>query len=171
MPSLSGLVLRAATFALLVSLLDAFVRHEASPPRRKAAAVLRAVEGDCRAELSRRRTLQDASGLLATAAAALSLPDRAFADALGSDQYKSGIRGADPKGDVYQLPDLPYEVASLEPSVSKDALTYGQGVQAAAVKTLNGFYNGKGKNIAIGKLQAQARGLQSPELREAAVSE
>ena len=168
----SGLTLRLATFARLISLHAAFVRHDASTllPRHRSAAVLRAANEEGHV-VSRRRTLEDASGLLAaTAAAALSLPERAFADALGSDQYKSGIRGADPNGDVYQMPDLPYAANSLEPSVSKEAIAYGKGVQAAAVKTLNGFYNGKGKNIAIAKLQAQARGLQSPELREAAVS-
>ena len=165
-------LLRSFAAVLLLSLLEqssSFVPLQRPLP--STTGKLFAEDLNTDAVVSRRKTL-DAAALVAAAAAAAAAssfrPSAAFADALGADQYKSGIRGADPKGDVYALPDLPYDEKALQPHVSGEGIASGRAAQSRAVATLNGFYNGKGKNIPLYKLQGQAKGLPSPELRAAA---
>ena len=163
-------LLRSFAAVLLLSLLEFVVRSPPAPPPPQRESYAEDLNTD--AVVSRRKP--DAAALVAAAAAAAAAaassfrPSAAFADALGADQYKSGIRGADPKGDVYALPDLPYDEKALQPHVSGEGIASGRAAQSRAVATLNGFYNGKGKNIPLYKLQGQAKGLPSPELRAAA---
>lgn len=168
-------LLRIITLALVVSLPDALFTHPRRVALRSGLRVISASLADTVDDeskyfpLSRRGAIGHVLGTTSVAAAACGgLPLSALADALGTDQYKSGIRGADPKGDVYALPELPYASDALEPHISKEAIEYERStVQANAVKKLNEFYNGKGKNIAIAKLQAQSKGLPA-ELKNAA---
>ena len=94
---------------------------------------------------------QSMLGLGSTAAVVATPPAMAAPAAAGV-----GIRGADPDGDPYQLPDLPYAYNALEPHIDEATMQFHHDKHHAKyVSVLNAARKGK-PPVALAKLQKDA---------------